>query len=116
VFDLLPVSLGLQPNLTPRRFGAFTPARVRSLIRLRSSSASTPIICHMARPAVFRSHAKGANVNTELPQDGAARRVDSIRTGGISGNGDLRWMTAGSGIIHQEMPKGDWAPLWCQSR
>ncbi len=28
----------------------FTAARVRSLIRLRSKSASTPIICHMARP------------------------------------------------------------------
>ena len=29
---------------------AFTPAGVRSLIRLLSSSARTPIICHMARP------------------------------------------------------------------
>ena len=44
------VSFGLRPNFTPRCFAAFTPARVRSLIRLRSSSASTPIICHMARP------------------------------------------------------------------
>jgi len=33
-----------------RRCAAFTPARVRSEIRDRSSSASTPIICHMARP------------------------------------------------------------------
>ena len=22
-------------------------------------------------------------------------------------DGDIQWMTAGSGIIHQEMPKGD---------
>ena len=26
---------------------------------------------------------------------------------GIIGAGDVQWMTAGSGIIHQEMPKGD---------
>ena len=26
---------------------------------------------------------------------------------GIIGPGDVQWMTAGSGIIHQEMPKGD---------
>jgi redox-sensitive bicupin YhaK (pirin superfamily) len=26
---------------------------------------------------------------------------------GVIGSGDVQWMTAGSGIIHQEMPKGD---------
>jgi redox-sensitive bicupin YhaK (pirin superfamily) len=26
---------------------------------------------------------------------------------GVIGAGDVQWMTAGSGIIHQEMPKGD---------
>src|SRR3984957_2871290 len=26
---------------------------------------------------------------------------------GVIESGDLQWMTAGSGIIHQEMPKGD---------
>src|ERR1035441_9238676 len=26
---------------------------------------------------------------------------------GTIGAGDIQWMTAGSGIIHQEMPKGD---------
>src|ERR1019366_3814550 len=44
------VSFGLRPNFTPRRSAALTPARVRSVISERSSSASTPIICHMARP------------------------------------------------------------------
>jgi redox-sensitive bicupin YhaK (pirin superfamily) len=26
---------------------------------------------------------------------------------GVISSGDVQWMTAGSGIIHQEMPKGD---------
>ena len=26
---------------------------------------------------------------------------------GVIADGDVQWMTAGSGIIHQEMPKGD---------
>ena len=32
---------------------------------------------------------------------------DSLGNRGIIGAGDVQWMTAGSGIVHQEMPKGD---------
>src|SRR6476469_1221591 len=32
---------------------------------------------------------------------------DSMGNHGSIGPGDIQWMTAGSGIIHQEMPKGD---------
>lgn len=32
---------------------------------------------------------------------------DSLGNSGILGAGDVQWMTAGSGILHQEMPKGD---------
>jgi redox-sensitive bicupin YhaK (pirin superfamily) len=32
---------------------------------------------------------------------------DSMGNEGVIGPGDVQWMTAGSGIIHQEMPKGD---------
>ncbi len=32
---------------------------------------------------------------------------DSLGNQGTLGAGDVQWMTAGSGIIHQEMPKGD---------
>jgi redox-sensitive bicupin YhaK (pirin superfamily) len=31
---------------------------------------------------------------------------DSLGNRGVIGPGDVQWMTAGSGIIHQEMPKG----------
>jgi redox-sensitive bicupin YhaK (pirin superfamily) len=32
---------------------------------------------------------------------------DSLGNSGTLGAGDVQWMTAGSGILHQEMPKGD---------
>jgi len=32
---------------------------------------------------------------------------DSMGNAGVIGAGDVQWMTAGSGIIHQEMPKGE---------
>ncbi len=32
---------------------------------------------------------------------------DSLGNSGMIGAGDVQWMTAGSGIIHQEMPEGD---------
>ena len=39
--------------------------------------------------------------------DGNVEHGDSIGNKGVIGPGDVQWMTAGSGIIHQEMPKGD---------
>jgi redox-sensitive bicupin YhaK (pirin superfamily) len=38
---------------------------------------------------------------------GTVAHGDSLGNEGIIGPGDVQWMTAGSGIIHQEMPKGD---------
>jgi redox-sensitive bicupin YhaK (pirin superfamily) len=37
---------------------------------------------------------------------GKVEHGDSMGNKGIIGSGDIQWMTAGSGIIHQEMPKG----------
>ena len=39
--------------------------------------------------------------------EGDVEHGDSLGNSGIIGSGDVQWMTAGSGIIHQEMPKGD---------
>ena len=39
--------------------------------------------------------------------DGTVEHGDSMGNKGVIGQGDVQWMTAGSGIIHQEMPKGD---------
>ncbi|HBO41398.1 MAG TPA: hypothetical protein DD477_09305 [Spirochaetaceae bacterium] len=36
---------------------------------------------------------------------GSVRHRDSLGNGGVIGPGDLQWMSAGSGIIHEEMPQ-----------
>ena len=38
---------------------------------------------------------------------GSVEHGDSLGNRGTLGDGDVQWMTAGSGILHQEMPKGD---------
>ncbi len=38
---------------------------------------------------------------------GEVEHGDSLGNSGVITSGDVQWMTAGSGIIHQEMPKGD---------
>jgi redox-sensitive bicupin YhaK (pirin superfamily) len=40
---------------------------------------------------------------------GTVEHGDSMGNRGAIGPGDVQWMTAGRGIIHQEMPKGDQA-------
>ena len=38
---------------------------------------------------------------------GSVEHGDSLGNRGAMGAGDVQWMTAGRGILHQEMPKGD---------
>lgn len=38
---------------------------------------------------------------------GDVEHGDSLGNTGVISSGDIQWMTAGSGIIHQEMPRGD---------
>jgi len=38
---------------------------------------------------------------------GKIEHGDSMGNSGVINSGDVQWMTAGSGIIHQEMPKGE---------
>lgn len=40
---------------------------------------------------------------------GTVEHGDSLGNHGVMGAGDVQWMTAGSGILHQEMPRGDLA-------
>jgi redox-sensitive bicupin YhaK (pirin superfamily) len=38
---------------------------------------------------------------------GEVEHKDNLGNRGVIAPGDVQWMTAGSGIVHQEMPKGD---------
>jgi redox-sensitive bicupin YhaK (pirin superfamily) len=45
--------------------------------------------------------------------EGLVEHGDSMGNRGVIRSGDVQWMTAGSGIIHQEMPKGsDVGLMW----
>ena len=39
--------------------------------------------------------------------EGEVAHGDSLGNNGVLGSGSVQWMTAGSGILHQEMPKGN---------
>lgn len=43
---------------------------------------------------------------------GKVRHEDSIGSNGVIEGGDIQWMSAGSGIVHQEMPEQDKGLLW----
>jgi len=44
--------------------------------------------------------------------EGRVNHGDSLGNEGIIQSGDMQWMTAGSGIIHQEMPEGNKDLMW----
>ena len=44
--------------------------------------------------------------------DGRMEHQDSMGNRGVIESGDIQWMTAGSGIIHSEMPGQDKGTLW----
>jgi hypothetical protein len=44
--------------------------------------------------------------------EGTVEHGDSIGNRGVIRSGDVQWMTAGNGIIHQEMPKGFNDRMW----
>jgi hypothetical protein len=41
--------------------------------------------------------------------DGVVAHRDSTGSGGVIGPGDVQWMTAASGIVHEEMHEREWA-------
>ena len=44
--------------------------------------------------------------------EGMVEHGDSMGNEGVIRSGDVQWMTAGNGIIHQEMPKGSNGLMW----
>jgi redox-sensitive bicupin YhaK (pirin superfamily) len=60
---------------------------------------------HYSKGFPWHPH-RGIETITYILQ-GNVEHGDSLGNKGIIASGDVQWMTAGSGIIHQEMPKGD---------
>src|ERR1700690_3903143 len=57
--------------------------------------------------AGFPWHPPRGNETITYVLAGTVDHADSLGNKGAIAPGDVQWMTAGSGIIHQEMPKGD---------
>lgn len=56
---------------------------------------------------------RGIETVTYLLQ-GRMEHRDSLGSHGVIGDGDCQWMTAGSGIIHEEMPEASERMMGCQ--
>ena len=66
---------------------------------------------HSENPADYRAgfpwHPHRGMETITYMLDGDVEHADSLGNRGIISAGDVQWMTAGSGIVHQEMPKGN---------
>ena len=90
---------------------------VRSLFTPADSAHLSPfLLLDYAAPRHFEpaTRPRGVGVHPHrgfetvtLVFQGEVAHRDSAGNGGVIGAGDVQWMTAGSGILHQEMPKGD---------
>ncbi len=65
---------------------------------------------HSARPEDYLSgfpwHPHRGIETITYMLEGSVEHGDSMGNAGVIASGDVQWMTAGSGIVHQEMPKG----------
>lgn len=63
--------------------------------------------------AVFPWHPHRGIETITYMLHGQVKHADSMGNQGVITSGDVQWMTAGSGIIHQEMPKSqEGGPMW----
>lgn len=58
------------------------------------------------RPGGFEPHPHRGFETVTLVLDGQLEHADSRGNAGVLGPGDVQWMTAGSGVVHSEMPHG----------
>lgn len=86
-----------------RAFGFHNPERHDPFLLLDDFRSDTP--AHYLKGFPWHPH-RGIETITYMLK-GDVEHGDSLGNGGIITDGDVQWMTAGGGIIHQEMPKGD---------
>jgi len=86
-----------------RAFGFSDPLMFDPFLLLDDFRSDTPE--HYLKGFPWHPH-RGIETITYVLK-GDVEHGDSLGNKGIISSGDVQWMTAGSGIIHQEMPKGD---------
>ncbi|MDX9894940.1 MAG: pirin family protein [Desulfofustis sp.] len=86
-----------------RVFGFAEVPRFDPFLMLDDFRSDTPE--HYRRGFPWHPH-RGIETITYVTR-GKVEHGDSLGNRGVIASGDVQWMTAGSGIIHQEMPKGD---------
>jgi len=58
------------------------------------------------RPGGFQAHPHRGFETVTLVLDGQLEHADSWGNRGVLGPGEVQWMTAGSGVVHSELPHG----------
>jgi redox-sensitive bicupin YhaK (pirin superfamily) len=86
-----------------RAIGLGEPEEYDPFLLLDDFRSDTP--AHYAKGFPWHPHRGMETITYVLAGDVEHR--DSLGNRGSIGTGDVQWMSAGSGIIHQEMPKGD---------
>jgi quercetin 2,3-dioxygenase len=101
VFRSKPVIEGAGVHLK-RAFGFSRVPQLDPFLLLDDFRSSVP--AHYLKGFPWHPH-RGIETITYVLK-GDVEHGDSMGNKGIISSGDVQWMTAGSGIIHQEMPKG----------
>jgi len=102
VFESRPVTEGAGVHLR-RAFGFSHLPMFDPFLLLDDFRSSSPEDYRKGFP--WHPH-RGIETITYL-LEGSVEHRDSLGNRGVIHPGDVQWMTAGSGIIHEEMPKGD---------
>jgi len=102
VFKSRPTTEGAGVHLR-RAFGFIEVPLFDPFLLLDDFRSQTP--AHYLKGFPWHPH-RGIETITYM-LEGSVEHGDSMGNQGEIGPGDVQWMTAGSGIIHQEMPKGD---------
>jgi len=97
-----PVTEGAGVRLR-RVFGYYEVPDLDPFLMLDDFRSDTP--AHFLKGFPWHPH-RGIETITYVLR-GDVEHGDSMGNRGVISSGDVQWMTAGSGIIHQEMPKGD---------
>jgi redox-sensitive bicupin YhaK (pirin superfamily) len=110
--------IGVQGNDQAHWVGNGFPVRTLFFYQQLGKEMSPFLMLDLAGPAEFLATTERKGVGTHphrgfetvtIVYDGEVSHKDSTGQGGTIGPGDVQWMTAGSGILHQEFHSDDFA-------